>query len=331
MAQSTGVPQGQTVPSTSLLARHPLVSYFILAYVLAWVLWLPLVLSKGGGIGLIPFTIPAKITSLLPLLIIIVGALGPALAAIIVSASVGGWTAVKQLLLRMVQVRAGLQWYIVALFVPLVAALAPVLLFGGSEVFLRVFSPLGAASLLSYVIGTLIGMVVGSPIGEEPGWRGFALPRLQQSYGALRGSLILGPLWGLWHLPLFFTIWGAAYQSVGVLLGLLLFVLAIMSYTIFFTWLFNNTRGSIFLAILAHSAIDSKAAFVLLLFPQAMQAVENPATFGATTNLIALLIVTITWAVVAALIIGLTKGRLSYKQPIAAESVIALEQSQQME
>jgi membrane protease YdiL (CAAX protease family) len=63
------------------------------------------------------------------------------------------------------------------------------------------------------------------------------------------------------HLPLFFTVWGAAYQTVGVLLGLLLFLLIVMSYTLVMTWLFNNTGGSLFLAILFHSAIDSKATF----------------------------------------------------------------------
>jgi uncharacterized protein len=258
----------QTSP-ISLLARRPLVSYFVLAYALAWLLWLPLVLSKGGGLGLIPFTTPPDVSSFLTSLIIVIGSLGPALAAMIMSVSIGGWTQVKQLLRRMVQVRAGIQWYLVAIFLPLVASLLPVaLLVGGSAVFQRVFSLQGAKSLLIYIIVTFIVMVLGSPIGEEPGWRGFALPRLQQRYGALTGSLILGPLWAFWHLPLFLTVWGALYQSVGGPLGLLLFTLTVMCFTIVMTWVFNNTRGSIFLAILFHSAIDSKAIYFLLLFPQ---------------------------------------------------------------
>lgn len=258
----------QTSP-ISLLARRPLVSYFVLAYALAWLLWLPLVLSKGGGLGLIPFTTPPDVSSFLTSLIIVIGSLGPALAAMIMSVSIGGWTQVKQLLRRMVQVRAGIQWYLVAIFLPLVASLLPVaLLVGGSAVFQRVFSLQGAKSLLIYIIVTFIVMVLGSPIGEEPGWRGFALPRLQQRHGALTGSLILGPLWAFWHLPLFLTVWGALYQSVGGPLGLLLFTLTVMCFTIVMTWVFNNTRGSIFLAILFHSAIDSKAIYFLLLFPQ---------------------------------------------------------------
>ena len=303
----------------------------MLAYVLAWVLWLPLVLSKGGGIGLIPFTTSADVTSLLPSLIIILGSLAPALAAIIMSASVGGWAAVRQLLRRMVQVRAGMQWYVVALFVPLVASFVPALVFVGSTVFLRVFSLQGVVSLLGYVIFTFIGLVLGSPIGEEPGWRGFALPRLQQRYGAVQASLILGPLWALWHLPLFFTGWGVVYQSSGVLLGILLFVLVVICYTIFMTWLFNHTRGSLFLAILAHSAIDSMVVFFLPLFSQIAQAVADPVAAGAIANRSTLLTMTITWAVIAALVIGLTKGRLSYKRPMANEVQIPLEQPQQPE
>src|SRR5438105_12131375 len=100
MAQSTAASQRQSIPSPSLLTRRPLVSYFVLAYVLAWVLWLPLVLSKSGGVGLIPFTTSASVTSLLPSLILILGSLAPALSAIIMSASIGGWAAVKQSLRR---------------------------------------------------------------------------------------------------------------------------------------------------------------------------------------------------------------------------------------
>src|SRR5215467_10212771 len=140
MVQSTATSQEKSVPPSSLLARHPLVSYFVLAYALAWLLWLPLVLSKGGGIGLIPFTTPADLGLHLTLLIICIGGLGPALAAFIMSACVGGWAEVKQLLRRMVQVRAGIQWYLLALFIPFGAILVSALLLGGTAVAQDVFS-----------------------------------------------------------------------------------------------------------------------------------------------------------------------------------------------
>jgi len=94
------------------------------------------------------------------------------------------------------------------------------------------------------------------------------------------------------------------------------------------TWLFNNTRGSLFLAILAHSAIDSTSVFFLSLFSQIAQAIADPVAAGATANRNALLTMTLTWVVIAVLVIGLTKGRLSYKQPIAHEAQLPLEQPQ---
>jgi membrane protease YdiL (CAAX protease family) len=179
-----------------------------------------------------------------------------------------------------------------------------------------VLSARGAIGLLVYVLATFIDMVLGSPIGEEPGWRGFALPRLEQRHGALKGSLLLAPLWTLWHLPLFFTVWGAAYQTVGVLLGLLLFLLIVMSYTLVMTWLFNNTGGSLFLAILFHSAIDSKATFFAVLFPTT----GHPAPTSAAATFIGLLTSVLVWGVIALLVVVCTKGTLSYK-PALQEAV----------
>jgi hypothetical protein len=102
MAQHIAPSQLQSTPShrrdeSRPVARHPLISFFVLAYSLSWVLWLPLVLSKGGGIGLIPFTTPSNLndtsnlpTLILPNLVLFVGALGPAMAALIVSGAIGG-------------------------------------------------------------------------------------------------------------------------------------------------------------------------------------------------------------------------------------------------
>jgi membrane protease YdiL (CAAX protease family) len=260
---------------------------------------------------------PSSVSGLLTSLIIILGSLGPALAAILMSAAIGGWKEVKQLLRRMVQVRAAIQWYLVAVFLPLIASLVPVLLFGGSAVVLGVLSARGAIGLLVYVLATFIDMVLGSPIGEEPGWRGFALPRLQRRHGALKGSLLLAPLWAFWHLPLFFTVWGAAYQTVGVLLGLLLFLFTVIGYTLVMTWVFNNTGGSLFLAILFHSAIDSRSTFFAVLFPQTT---GNPASASAAATFIELLTSAVVWGVIALLVVACTKGRLSYK-PALQEAV----------
>jgi membrane protease YdiL (CAAX protease family) len=156
-------------------------------------------------------------------------------------------------------------------------------------------------------------MILGSPLGEEPGWRGFALPRLQRRYWPLIGSLVLGPLWAWWHVPLFFTTWGAPYQIIGIPLALLLFTFMTMGTTIAMTWLFNNTKGSIFLAILFHAAFDSGSTFLSVLYPQMSTSSVHP---GASVIIFELLALGLVWAVIVGLVLAFTKGKLSYKPTV---------------
>jgi uncharacterized protein len=142
-------------------------------------------------------------------------------------------------------------------------------------------------------------LFAGGPFFEEIGWRGFALPRLQRLYGPLVGTLILGALWGLWHLPLFLIpSWDTPHGSP---LDIALFVIWAVSIAILFTWVFNNTKGSVLLVILAHGSINSAAVSMFALFP-------TPAVTGGVAN------VAIGFGVVALLIVALTRGRLGYRQ-----------------
>ncbi len=97
------------------------------------------------------------------------------------------------------------------------------------------------------MLGTIIFTLFSGPFSEELGWRGFALPRLQTKYNALVSSLILGVIWTFWHIPLFFTA-GAAQMSIPFPIYLVL----VTTITIYLTWLYNNTRGSLIITILAH-------------------------------------------------------------------------------
>jgi len=318
MTQSTTEARPPLATSTLLLARRPLVAYFILAYALTWVLLLPFVLSQGGGVGVIPLTTPSDASGLAYLLVF-VAALGPALAAIIVTAASQGWTGVKSLLRRMVLVKVGIRWYLVALLLPLVAYVLLLLLLGGSAFVSSLLNVQGAIILLLYLLLSIAGMVIAAPLGEELGWRGFALPRLQEQYGPLRGSLLLGLLWGLWHLPLFLTTWEKPYES---LLGLLLFLVQTISFTVVLTWLFNHTRGSILLAMLCHSAYGASGVFLFLLYPQATVNTIRPGTATLTLGLLAF---SLTWVAIAGILIALTKGRLSYTLPVPNEAHLPLE------
>src|SRR5437763_1201637 len=313
MTQSTTEARPALATSRRFLARRPLVAYFVLAYALTWVLLLPFVLSRGGGVEVIPLTTPADGGGLAYLLVF-VGSLGPALAAMIVSAASDGWAGVRSLLRRMVLVKVGIRWYLVALLLPLVAYVLPLLFLGGSAFVSSLLSAQGAIILLLYLLLSIAGMVIAAPLGEELGWRGFALPRLQEQYGPLRGSLLLGLLWGLWHLPLFLTTWEKPYESP---LGLLLFLVQTISFTVVLASLLNNRHRIIFLAMLCHSAYGSSGVFLFLLYPQASVNAIRP---GATMLTIGLLAFSLTWVAIAGILIALTKGRLSYTSPVQNEA-----------
>jgi membrane protease YdiL (CAAX protease family) len=92
-------------------------------------------------------------------------------------------------------------------------------------------------------------------VAEEPGWRDFAQPRLQQRFGPLVGSLVLGPLWGAWHLPLFLTEWGG-WPDVDRLMAAE-FIGSAVLLSIVMTWLFNRTGESLPVVMLFHANINT--------------------------------------------------------------------------
>ena len=203
------------------MRRHPLIAYFLLAYALTW--WIYPLLKFSPLLG-------------------IPGLFGPALAAMIMAGITGGSAGVRELLTRTVRWRVGLPWYAYALGVPAVLAVAAAglsYLPSGSE-----FARLGQLSVLDFVVFVLV-------VGEELGWRGYALPQLLRSWSPVTASLILGVLWGLWHLPTFLV---AGTPQYG--LPLTAFILLTIEYSILLTWLSLHTRGSVLIATLCHGAIN---------------------------------------------------------------------------
>jgi membrane protease YdiL (CAAX protease family) len=148
----------------------------------------------------------------------------------------------------------------------------------------------------SIVIGYLVTFVVvaigGGPLGEEPGWRGYALPRLQSSIGPLKGTLLLGLLWTFWHLPDFLTSaqgGGPGVPVTTLLVNFGLFFLLVMVIAFIFTWVFNHTGGSLLLAILAHAGVNTPQVALVPQFPAVNTTILNTAVligFGAAAVLI---------------------------------------------
>ena len=274
-------------PYKGLLARHPLVFFFIFAYAGTWLLEMPYILSEDGS-GLLPYSSPLLIWTS-PVTIFT----GPFLAAFIMTGVTEGRAGIGRLLRRFVLWRVGLGWYLFVLIViPLILVLSVIVLPGalGSFQGLATLAPLPLLFLAVYVF------FLSGPMGEEPGWRGFALPRLQALHGPLVGSLILGVLWGLWHLPLFFTPWNELTTF-----NVVVYVLATTCFSIIYTWVFNNTKGSLLIAILLHWSFDLSAGIVAPLFPAPI--VQD---YG-------LLVILPGYGVVALLVVALTRGRLGYQ------------------
>ena len=107
-------------------------------------------------------------------------------------------------------------------------------------------------ALPGVLLSVLPVFLLFGPLGEEMGWRGYALPRLQSRFGALAASLLIGVAWAAWHLPLFFDPTSSYAQ-----LALPVFVARMVGLALLFTWLVNRTGGSLFFPMLLHSVINA--------------------------------------------------------------------------
>jgi uncharacterized protein len=272
----------------ALLARHPLVFFFVIAYAGTWLVELPYVLSEYGA-GLLPTRSPVLLWTS-PVAIFA----GPFLSAFVMTGVTQGREGVHRFLRRFVLWRVGLRWYLfVFVGIPVLVVLSVVVIPGVLESFqgLATLAPLSVLGIFLYVL------FLGGALGEEPGWRGFALPRLQTMHGPLLGSVILGVLWGLWHLPLFWTPW-----NVLSAFNVVVFVLTTTCLAIMYTWVFNNTRGSVLMAILIHASFNGFLTGILgPLFPAPI--LED---YG-------LLPILGGFGVLAVVLVALTRGRLGYE------------------
>ncbi len=182
------------------------------------------------------------------------GAMSAGLAAIILVIVEGRKGGLRELLGRFLIWRVGIQWWAFALLFtifPSVAALYLYQLLGGPTVDWSGLQPLYT------VVPTIIILTIMAGMGEEFGWRGFLLPRLQARHNALVSSLIIGLVWITWHIPLFFTKGTVQYQwraEAGLLLPILGYGLFVTAWAIQYTWVFNNTKGSVLLAAVVHGA-----------------------------------------------------------------------------
>jgi len=272
------------------LAGHPLLLFFLSSFVLTWgyfwLIWAPL--------GL-----PASLIGL--------GGFGPAISAFLVLAVTSGTPGILSLLRSIVHWRVGVRWYLLALLgVPLLNLFAYLVVPGTLSDFVAPDSRLLRVYLSEMAMSLTIGI---APLWEEVGWRGFALPCIQRLYGPVRGTLILGALWGFWHLPFFF---GPLAQTgpdstwLSATIALVEFSIGLTGLSVVMTWILNNCGGSTLLAILIHAAFDSSGLALVALFPS-----TSPYYLPVHYQTLGIAIV---FSIAALVLIVVTKGDLSYQR-----------------
>ncbi len=225
-----------------------LILFFILSVIISWLLWLPSILVSSGILVSGPIQILGNFAIF-----------GPFISAFVLTSVKGEKGGVKRLFLSGWNIKFKKSW-IIALFLPLIIG-------GLTLLIVSILEPMDrfqyAPPLIMWIPNFILYYFIGGPFTEEYGWRGYALDRLQSKFNALASSLILGLIWGLWHLPLFFIT-----GTVQSYIPLYEFVLIQIVTSIFYTWIVNNNRDkigniNIFLAIMFHAM----ANFSSMIFP----------------------------------------------------------------
>ncbi|MCB0759969.1 MAG: CPBP family intramembrane metalloprotease [Flavobacteriales bacterium] len=225
-----------------MLKKYQLCSFFILSFAISWAIWSPLWLEALG----------VDVAWRLPLHHAW-GSLGPISAAFIVTAVNHGKSGVISLIRSIVSFKSW-RWILIAMGIPLVLFLIAWFIenAGSPVVYLSDIGhssehpEWGVATFFLYNVLTF-------GLGEEVGWRGFALPQLQRRHKALMASLVLSVFWAIWHWPLFLYRPGYTDMGAGAIFG---WFISLVLGSVILTWLFNGSKGSLLTVIVFHAAID---------------------------------------------------------------------------
>ena len=219
-------------------------AFFALTFAISWVIWAAMVATS------------VSIATTTGLVLNVIATAGPSIAALILAISLGGGE-LQRLLAGFSLGRVSLTWTLIALLLPIgMVAIAIAISVGAFGATMPVIT---LAVLGSLVIEFVRVVFLGGPLEEELGWRGYALPRLQVRRSAFQASVLLGSIWGVWHIPLYF-VHGTGQQETaagaGLVFAIVAFVIWTIGLSILCTWLFNETRGSLIVVILFHAAVN---------------------------------------------------------------------------
>lgn len=176
------------------------------------------------------------------IILYIIGGFVPSLVALFLTWRKEGKDGLRRIGRRLIQFNIGWQWYLAAVLVVILGTV-------GQLTIIRLLGQTFDGTLFIKQLVSAIPLIILGPLSEEIGWRGYALDRLQTKWNALISSLIVGLVWGLWHFPLFKMVGTSQYELSIPFLG---FILGVMSLSVMYTWLHNNTKASIWTAVFFH-------------------------------------------------------------------------------
>jgi membrane protease YdiL (CAAX protease family) len=254
-----------------------LVAYFVLTFIVTWAAWFAAVaLAAPGNTGLFGVRGP----------VFLLGVFAPALVALVLTARGEGGPGVGRLLARIGRWRVDARWYVFAIGYFAAIKLAAALI---HRVAADAWPQFGDTSWALMLGGIMVS--TWAQAGEELGWRGYALPRLAAHLGLAGASILLGGLWALWHLPLFFLPnTGSTGQSFP------LYLLQVTALSVTMAWLYWKTEGSLLLVMLLHASVNNTTGIV----PAAVAGAMAPLSFRG--SLVAWLTVLLSWVVAAPLL-----------------------------
>lgn len=226
-----------------------MIRFFILTFVFTWSLWFASGISSPEG--------PHG-----PLFLL--GVFSPGLVALGLTAFGSGRRGVTALLLRLVDWKVPVRWYLFALGYMAAVKLTVAVIY---RAMWGAWPRFGDEPWLLMLGATLFSTLVGGQAGEELGWRGFALPRLAERLGLGGASVLLGVIWAVWHLPLFFFPAGDTYNQ-----SFPLYLLQVTALSVVMAWVYANTRGSLLPVMLLHAAVNNTKDIV----PSADPGATNP-------------------------------------------------------
>jgi membrane protease YdiL (CAAX protease family) len=272
---------------TSFVRKRPATSFFALTYILSYVVGILVAV-------LLQILLPSSLRDSAD----VFAKYGPTLAGVFMAWAVAGRAGLMRLVSGLLTFRIHLGWYAFALLLPFVMVVVSIAVFAMTGGNLQTEN-WRSATLLSLIVLIPTKIFFGGGLGEELGWRGFALPQLQKRMTALKASLIIWIVWSVWHFPAI-----ALDANREGEMPIVMFTIFVLAITILLTWAFNSTSGNLLILVLFHAAANASEHLLELLVP-------------LPDRVIALAWLTAFYCVIATLIVVVHRGdRLSGRKRV---------------